>query len=262
MYSTRNEAIDLRVNRRFEVLFFDLGDTLIYDKDPWEPIFPRADAAMRTSLEKSGYPLAQGAYGEFKTIFDLYYHRRKDKIEEETTVQLLRELMGKQGASPPDPVLFAAMEAMYAITQKNWYVEQDAAPSLEVLQGLGYRLGAISNAADDENVQELVDKGKLRPYFEFILSSAACGVRKPDGHIFRLALDHFKVAPEKTVMVGDTLDADILGANRMGIYSIWITRRAQIPPDEGELSIQPQAAISTLSELPELLEELEKEVVQ
>ena len=34
--------------------------------------------------------------------------------------------MQVQGASPPDPVLFAAMEAMYAITQENWYVEEDA----------------------------------------------------------------------------------------------------------------------------------------
>ncbi len=260
MYSIHNEDIEPRMNRRVEVIFFDLGNTLMYDKDPWDPIFPRADAAMRKSLEEAGYPLAENAYSDFKTIFDLYYHRRTDTVEEETTVQLLRELMEVQGASPPDPVLFAAMEAMYAITQENWYVEEDAAQTLESLQEMGYRLGMISNAADDENVQELVDKGNLRSHFEFILSSAACGIRKPDAHIFQLALDHFKVSPEKTVMVGDMLDADVLGANQAGIYSIWITRRAKYPPD-GELPIQPQAVISSLRELPDLLAELEKETV-
>jgi putative hydrolase of the HAD superfamily len=255
-----NEAIELDMNLRFEVVFCDLGDTLMYDKDPWEPIFPRADAAMRRSLEKAGYPLAKNAYGEFKTIFDMYYHRRSGTVEEETTVQLLRELMDRQGASPPEPVLFAAMEAMYTVTQKNWYVEEDAAPTLGTLREKGYLLGMISNAADDENVQELVDKGNLRSYFEFILSSAACGIRKPASRIFQLALDHFNVSAEKTVMVGDTLDADILGANRMGIYSIWVSRRAP-PPPEGELPVQPQAVISSLSELPELLAELEGEAV-
>ena len=45
------------MNRRFEVIFFDLGNTLMYDKDPWDPIFPRADAAMRRCLEQAGYPL-------------------------------------------------------------------------------------------------------------------------------------------------------------------------------------------------------------
>jgi HAD superfamily hydrolase (TIGR01662 family) len=245
------------VNRRFEVIFFDLGNTLMYDKDPWDPIFPRADAAMRKTLEDAGYPLAENAYGEFNTIFDLYYHRRENTLEEETTVQLLRELMEAQGASPPDPVLYAAMEAMYAITQENWYLEEDAIPTLETMKEMGYRLGAISNAADDENVQELIDKGNLRPHFEFIISSAACGIRKPDARIFQLALDHFQVPPEKIVMVGDTLDADILGANRLGIYSIWINRRAN-KPSEGELSVQPQAVISALSDLPNLIEELEK----
>jgi HAD superfamily hydrolase (TIGR01662 family) len=247
------------MNRRFEVIFFDLGDTLMYDKDPWDPIFPRADAAMRKSLAKAGYPLAENAYGDFKTIFDLYYHRRTNTLKEETTVQLLRELMKKQGASPPDPVLFAAMEAMYTVTQKNWYVEEDAAQTLEALKGMGYRLGIISNASDDENVQELVDKGQLRPHFEFILSSAACGIRKPDAHIFQLALEHFKVSPEKTAMIGDTLSADILGANQLGIYSIWVPRHAQTPP-EGELAIQPQAVVSSLSEVPKLLTELEEEL--
>lgn len=247
------------MNRRFEVVFFDLGDTLMYDKDPWDPIFPRADAAMRKSLERAGYPLAENAYGDFNTIFDLYYHRRTDTVEEETTVQLLRELMEVQGASPPDTVLFAAMEAMYAITQENWYVDENAAQTLEDLQEMGYRLGMISNAADDENVQELVDKGNLRSHFEFILSSAACGIRKPDTRIFQLALNHFQVSPGKAVMVGDTLEADILGANQMGIYSIWASRHAKIPP-EGELPIQPQAVISSLSELPELLKELEGEL--
>lgn len=247
------------MNRRFEVIFFDLGDTLMYDKDPWGPIFPLADAAMRKSLAEAGYPLAENAYGDFDTIFDLYYHRRTDIVKEETTVQLLRELMKEQGASPSDPVLFAAMEAMYAITQENWHVEEDATQTLEALKEMGYRLGMISNSADDENTQELVDKGQLRPHFEFILSSAACGIRKPDPHIFQLALEHFKVSPDKTVMVGDTLDADILGANQLGIYSIWASRHAQTPP-EGELPIQPQAVISSLSELPKLLAELEEEL--
>ena len=247
------------MNHRFEVIFFDLGNTLMYDKDPWDPIFPRADAAMRRCLEQAGYPLAENAYGEFNTIFDMYYHRRRDTVQEETTVQLLRELMDRQGASPPDPVLFAAMEAMYAVTQENWFVEEDAAPALKTLQEMGYRLGIISNAADDENVQELIDKGNLRSHFEFIISSAACGVRKPDARIFQLALDHFNVPPEKTAMAGDLLDADVLGANRLGIYSIWVTRRAIAPPD-GNLEIQPQAIVATLGKIPSLLQELEQDL--
>jgi FMN phosphatase YigB (HAD superfamily) len=60
-------------------------------------------------------------------------------------------------------------------------------------------------------------------------------------------------------MVGDSLEADILGANQMGIYSIWITRRVSLP-DEGDLTIQPQAVIPTLDLIPGLLGEIEKEI--
>jgi HAD superfamily hydrolase (TIGR01662 family) len=239
----------------FEVLLFDLGDTLVYDRDPWQPILARADIAMRRSLKQAGYPLAPDAYGKFSTIFELYYHRRVDSTKEETTVQLLQELMQAQGSSPPRQALLDAMGAMYAITQKNWYPEVDAQPTLQQLKEQGYRLGLISNAADDENVQALIDKADLRTCFHFILSSAACGIRKPDRYIFQLALDHFNVEPENAAMIGDTLEADIYGANLMGIYSIWINRRVQLFT-EGELSFQPQAVISSLEQLPALLGEL------
>jgi HAD superfamily hydrolase (TIGR01662 family) len=240
---------------RFVVIFFDLGGTLIYDKDLWTPILRDADVALRKSLEISGYPLDPDAYGDFETLFELYYHRRRDTHQEETTIQLLRELMGSQGTSPPTPVLRSAMEAMYAVTQENWYVESDTRVTLEEMKSHGYKLGLISNVSDDENVQVLVDKAKIRKYFDLILSSAACGVRKPDPGIFKIALEHFKVPPERTMMVGDTLAADILGANQMGIYSIWINRRAA-EPEEGELQIQPDAVISALHDLPALLNEI------
>jgi FMN phosphatase YigB (HAD superfamily) len=61
-------------------------------------------------------------------------------------------------------------------------------------------------------------------------------------------------------MVGDTLSADIAGAAKLGIYSIWITRRTQMPPD-GELVIQPQAIISSLKELPSLLKEIQGDIL-
>ena len=157
-----------------------------------------------------------------------------------------------------DSVVRAALDAMYSITQQNWYLEADAIPTLKTLREQGYRLGMISNTSDDRNVQQLVDRCGLRPYFDTILTSAGCGIRKPDARIFQLALDYFGIPPEQTAMVGDMLEADILGANQLGIYSIWISRRAQ-GPGEGQLKIQPQAVITTLDQIPKLLAEIEED---
>lgn len=242
---------------RIQAIFFDLGNTLIYDKKPWKPFLVRADAAMRVELERAGYPLGERPYGDFPTLFDLYYHRRQGTYHEETTRQLLRDLFNAQNISAPDAVLRAATRALYAVTQQNWYGEADAVPTLQSLKDSGYRLGLLSNAADDDNVQTLVDKAGLRSFFEFILSSAACQVRKPARRIFRIALEHFDLPPEQTMMVGDTLEADVYGANQLGIYSVWITRRAKGGKD-GKLPYQPQVVIAALNQLPPLLDEIEQ----
>jgi HAD superfamily hydrolase (TIGR01662 family) len=244
------------------VIFFDLGSTLIYSKEPWPPIYEQADRALLDILQQAGIRIDINAFlSECETFLDSYYAGRGASPIEKTTFSQLSELLKENGfPDVPASTVRAALDAMYAITQKNWFLEGDALPTLKKLQERGYRLGMISNTSDEKNVQQLVDRDGLRPYFDFILTSAGCGFRKPDKRIYHLALDYFRVPPEKTAMVGDTLEADILGANQLGIYSIWITRRIQAP-DEGELAIQPQAVISALDQIPELLAEIENDAV-
>ena len=244
----------------FNIILFDFGSTLIYSKDPWPPIYEQADRALVQVFQQAGVPLKIKAFsGEVETFLDSYYAKRGTGPIEKTTFSALQELLQQQGFQDnPASMVRAALDAMYSITQQNWYLETDAIPTLKTLREHGYRLGMISNTSDDKNVQQLVDRWELRPFFETIVTSAGCGFRKPDKRIFRLALDHFGVPPEQVAMVGDSLEADILGANQMGIYSIWITRRVSLP-DEGDLTIQPQAVIPTLDLIPGLLADIEKE---
>jgi putative hydrolase of the HAD superfamily len=106
----------------------------------------------------------------------------------------------------------------------------------------------------------LVDEAELRPYFEVILSSAALGIRKPHPRIFEIALEALETQPSRAAMIGDTLGADILGANNAGMFSIWVTRRADVPANRAHSdTIKPDAVIRALGELPDLLEKLEKQ---
>jgi HAD superfamily hydrolase (TIGR01662 family) len=243
-----------------KVIFFDLGSTLIYSKDPWPPIYAQADRALEQILHQAGIPLEiKTFFNEYGTFLDSYYSRRSIGSIEKTTFSLLNDFLEQNSfKDTPAFLVRAALDAMYSITQQNWYLETDAIPTLITLREQGYRLGIISNTSDDNNVQQLVDRFGLRPYFDSILTSAGCGIRKPDERIFRLALTHFGVPPEQTAMVGDILEADILGANQLGMYSIWITRLAQVP-EEGELKIQPQAVITALDQIPDLLAEVEED---
>jgi HAD superfamily hydrolase (TIGR01662 family) len=242
------------------VILFDLGSTLIYSKDPLLPIFRQADLVLVETLQKSGIQVEMEAFsGEFETFLDSYYAGRGADFLEKTTFSLLCDLLEQHGFKDvPASIIRVALDAMYSVTRENWYLEADAIPTLNKLLEEGYRLGMVSNTGDDRNVQQLIDRWSLRPFFDIIITSAGCGFRKPDQRIFQLALDFFRVPPAQVAMLGDTLEADILGANLAGFYSIWITRRVQLP-EEGELTIQPQAVITALDQLPGLLVEVNKD---
>jgi putative hydrolase of the HAD superfamily len=245
---------------QISTILFDIGSTLVYSKDPWPPIYEQADRALVDVLYRTGFAIdPEVFFTELGGFIRSYYDSPRTDNIERTTFVALRDFLSQRGIqSIPEPVLRAALKALYTVTQKNWYLEDDAIQTLKTLVSRGYHLGMISNTSDDKNVQGIVDRFGLRPYFEIIITSAALGIRKPDPRIFQIALDHFQVEPQAAVMVGDTLNADILGANQLGIYSIWITRRVQ-DTEEGELAIQPQAVITALSQIPDLLVDVEND---
>lgn len=78
----------------------------------------------------------------------------------------------------------------------------------------------------------------------------ACG--KPGAGIFRLALDRLGTAPGETLMVGDTLMTDILGANRAGLLSAHVLTGN---PAEGAPEAEPTVRVADLAELQAVLTE-------
>lgn len=236
------------------LVLFDLGSTLIFERGPWDGLFAQADDALWRVLRQYGVTLQpRVVYGDAQTFLDFYSGHYRSDLNEPTTAAILGGLLRRSGFPLSEEQLREAMRAMYFVTQSNWSAEEDAVSTLGALKERGFRLGLISNAADDDNTQTLIDKGGLRPYLEYIVSSAAFGRRKPDPSIFQSALEFFGVSAQEAIMVGDNLEADIGGAHRSGMQGIWIKRRA-LPqaPDSPEL--RPDATVSALSEIPPLLE--------
>jgi HAD superfamily hydrolase (TIGR01662 family) len=243
--------------RRFDAVLFDLGSTLIYFQGQWPEVLRQSNAEMLRHLHESGFALEGESF-----LNDLLARMRAYDAEcgpdfvEYTTAYILKSLLEEHGyPDVPDSVLRGVLEARYAVSQSHWLVEEDTVPTLQALRQAGYRLGIISNAGDDGDVQTLVDKAGIRSFFEVIVTSAAQGIRKPNPRIFHTVLDRLGVAPGRAAMVGDTLGADILGAQNAGVYSIWITRRADVPANRAHReTIHPDAVITGLAELPGLLE--------
>lgn len=238
------------MHKPIRVVIFDLGSTLIYENGPWDDLFIQADRALWGVLHSAGVPLQpDDLYRNAPTLFSLYYDQHRNDLVEPTIAAVLDRLLQSRGFRLPKETLREAMRAMFAVTQTNWLPEEDVIPTLERLSSAGLRLGMISNASDDDNTQALIDKAHIRPYFEYVVSSARFGRRKPDPGIFQAALAHFGAPPQTAVMVGDNYQADIAGARAVDMQSIWITRRVPgslLAPSE----VNADAVVATLSEIP------------
>lgn len=252
---------DTNAAPRFPYVLFDLGSTLIYFDGHWLQVMPRAIGAATQRLRDLGYDLDPDIFSEaYYALVLEYSQRRDDTFIEYTSAYILQEALRAHavafnGGQSSQAHVQDALRALYAVTQSHWHAEPDAAPMLENLRARGCRLGIVSNASDDEDVQTLMSNAGLRGYFDFVLSSAAVGVRKPNPVIFARALSFWNAKPEQAVMVGDTVSADVAGARRSGIASVWIPRRNDTPENRAAAQLDPpDAVIAALSELPDLLD--------
>ena len=242
---------------RYPYVIFDLGNTLVYFEGVWSQVIDDSNLAVTRALRSLGYSLDEQVFpGTFRELVESFYRQPDENFAENPSYEVLRQALSIHGIHQPRPEhLRAALREMYAVSQQHWHIEADTISTLEALRQSGRSLGIISNAADDEDVQKLVDNAGIRSYFDFIIVSAAFGKRKPGPDIFLHALNLWGARPEQAVMVGDTLAADIEGANRLGIASIWIRRRVNTPENQQLLSrIPPRVTIDALSELPALLD--------
>jgi HAD superfamily hydrolase (TIGR01549 family) len=175
-------------------------------------------------------------------------------VEYSTTWILTSTLAELHLPAPPPELLRDALAAYYAYSESLWQPVDGLHATLQQLAGAGLRLGLISNAADDGNVQRLIDHAELRRYFDPILVSAAIGLRKPNPAIFQRVLQAWGLPAAECVMVGDTLGADILGAQLAGLHNVWYTPYADHPANRAHRgNILPEAEIARLDQLPALL---------
>jgi putative hydrolase of the HAD superfamily len=242
-------------------IFFDLGYTLINFEGDVPSVLRKSYRSLAQALINSGFSLDSNEFiREYEKIINAYYVVRDIDLIEQPVGDFVNKTLAVLGQSPASTrVLKEAVAAMFKITESCWQVEPDAHATLNKLCAKGYRLGLISNASDLPDLKRLMKNAGLHKYFKAIVVSAAEKIRKPDPKIFTKALDLMGSTPSSSIMVGDTLTADILGAQKSGLRGVWITRRANRPENTRVQSLViPDWKISQLSELIPLLDSIQK----
>jgi len=97
---------------------------------------------------------------------------------------------------------------------------------LDYLSNKGYVLHLITNGFEKTQHSKLKYSG-LTHYFNAVITSEASGSLKPKPEIFTYAFEKAGAMPAESVMIGDTLEVDILGARNAGIHQIHVNHISQ-----------------------------------
>ena len=109
-----------------------------------------------------------------------------------------------------------------------------------------YHLHIITNGFEEVQYVKLKES-KLLHYFEQIVTSEQVGVKKPNPEIFRYALVSAFCNPDESIMFGDDLQLDILGAKAIGMHQVYFN------PEKIAHQESIDFEISCLSQLQEIL---------
>jgi putative hydrolase of the HAD superfamily len=93
------------------------------------------------------------------------------------------------------------------------------------------RVGLITNGPAEVQTAKIQLLG-IRPYFDFCLISGVFGFWKPDREIFEEALTLGRARPSGAVMIGDSPEHDMAGAEAAGIATVWMDHNVREWPEE------------------------------
>ena len=113
---------------------------------------------------------------------------------------------------------------------------------LEYLTNRNYQLHLITNGFERTQHSKLRYSG-LNTYFKEVITSEGSSSLKPNKEIFDYAFEKTGAKPEESIMLGDSIEVDILGAMKAGIDQVFINH-LNIPTD-----IKPTYTVNSLREL-------------
>lgn len=188
---------------------FDYGGTLDTGGQHWGKViwhaYERQHVPVSEAAFREAYVHAERTLGKNPIIQPDFTFRRT--LEEKLRIELdfLRLPQYQQ----------AVVDDLYALTCA------ETARSREVLLQLRERYPMVLVSNFYGNIATVLREFRLDGIFHTIVESAVVGVRKPDPRIFTLGVEALGLRPDEVVVVGDSMDKDIIPARQAGCHTVW-----------------------------------------
>jgi len=113
---------------------------------------------------------------------------------------------------------------------------------LQYLRDKRYVLHLITNGFEKTQHNKLMFAG-LKPFFNEVITSEGSGSLKPNKEIFEFALEKCSADPKESIMIGDSIEVDIIGAMNAGIDQVYVNHLGVNP------TVKPTYTVNSLREL-------------
>jgi len=217
---------------RYKDLFIDFDDTL-YDTHG------NAVIALKETFEV--FHLER--YFEDPNVFydaywaaniDLWSRYSKGEIDRPYLIveRFRRPLSLGVGLEVTEPLCLEMSDVFLDFCSSKPGVIDGAHELMDYLRSRGYRMHMTSNGFHEVQYKKLAACG-LRDYFDTIILSEDAGVNKPSPQYFDYALKVSGADRQTTLMIGDNLNTDVIGALNAGINAMlvnrWDVKKEDIP---------------------------------
>lgn len=212
------------MERRIQGILFDLGDTLVDFGDVDVPrLFEAGTRLAYEQLQAWGQPVPPFARYHRRQLWGIRWHYFKSHLtgREFNSLDLIGRHAKQLRQNLTDEQVRRLAWLWYEPLRNEATTEPGLRATLEGFRQAGLTLGLVSNTfvpgyVLDRHLAEenLLDLLPTRVY------SCDVGYRKPDRRIFKIALRRTRLNPANTLFVGDSLEADIRGADRFGLISV------------------------------------------
>jgi len=174
-------------------------------------------------------------------------HRRGRLDLERARQELVGMALEALGVDRPDLARRIAQE-FSALRYEALRPFPGAIETLRRLRERGVRLALVTNGSGAAQRRK-IDRFGLAPLFDCIVIEGEFGAGKPDERVYRHACEQLGAAPAEAWMIGDRLDWDVAGPQRLGILAVWVDNAGQgLPPSS---PVRPDRIIRSLAELME-----------
>ncbi len=195
-------------------VFFDLDHTL------WD--FERNSAlTFQKILRETDIDVEIESFLEVYRPINLAYWKvyRENRIsKEDLRYNRLKETFDALNHTVSDESIFLLSDRYIECLSTFGHLLPNA---MEILDYLApkYNLHIITNGFR-ETQREKMKNSKIQHFFKEIIDSETAGVKKPHPQIFEMALNRANASAKRSLMVGDNLEADIMGAQAMQMHAI------------------------------------------